>query len=152
MSSHYSHLLCALLLWTGAVACGPETESGPAAATTATNHPLIVELFAACAKGDVERLERSLSEESLAQLDRLFAANGSTRKSRLLRVAGILARVPVPSCEAAEKTGNEYRLVCRNLGRDLTLGIVLEEGEQKVLLPPVPSGLWSRLEKAPDRP
>lgn len=144
MSFRSSHLIVATACCL-ALACSDDRAPDPAPGGEVAGHPLVTSLFDGCAKGDVKRLEEALADSSLSLIDHLFAVPGSTRHSRLLEVAAILARVPVPRCSAGERSADGYRLNCRNLGRDLYLEVRIEDGVEKILLPAVDSAVWDRL-------
>ncbi len=97
-------------------------------------------------------MEEVLAIETISQLDRLFAGDGGSRRSRLRRVASILAHVPVPQCQAGVKTERGYQLTCTNLGRDLSFEVVAKDEQEQLFLPDVPEELFARLENAPSDP
>jgi len=136
-----------MVLLLGSVGCSEPGDRAPSAsAEEGDNHPLVVKLFDACKKGDVGTIEETLATESLAQLDRLFALSGNTRKARLSKVAGVLARVPVPHCKSGDMSEHGYQLDCHNLGQSLELEVIVEQTRETILLPEVPSDLWRRLD------
>jgi hypothetical protein len=153
VSSHCRAVLLSALVVVSSLACAQRDDHGSSSGEgSAANHPLVVRFFDGCQRHDPELLERTLARASLSQLDRLFVGDGGTRRSRLLKVAGILARVPVPQCKAGEKTEVGYRLSCQNLGRELTFEVIGEGKGERLLLPAVPEELFSRLgESLPDR-
>mgnify|MGYP007066218728 FL=1 len=141
-SSHFLAFAASLCF---ALACSDDRGAASSYAEGQSNHPLVLRLFDACSRGDVELLEKTLARASLTQLHRLFASPDSAHPNHLLKVAGILARVPVPHCTAGNETAAGYRLECQNLGHDLALEVRIEDGVEKLLLPALDSTDWARL-------
>jgi hypothetical protein len=153
VSFHCRAALLSALIIVNALACTQKANRGSSSDDgDGSNHPLVARFFDGCQRNDAELLEKTLAKESLSQFDRLFVGDGGTRRSRLLKVASILARVPVPQCEVGEKTGRGYLLNCQNLGQELAFEVTVEGKEERLLLPKVPEDLFARLGELPPDP
>ncbi len=138
MKGHRRPFLLAIVCLFGFVAvcgCNPKQEE-PSKSQPDAGRTVVSQLFFACRKGDVDGARATLTPDSIASLERFFAAaqaNGA--KVGWDQFMTYIASFNEPECKVAE--GDKTHMQCTNLGRNFHFAIITTDQQAKIQLPPL---------------
>ena len=141
MKRRSRHLLLAVVCLsalTAVVGCAPTKQKEPSKSQPDAGGTVISQLFSACKRGDINGAKATLTPDSIASLERFFAAGQANRATvGWDQFVTYIASLNEPECRVAE--GDKAQVQCTNLGRNFHFAIITIDQQAKIQLPPLSS-------------